>query len=126
MRMVVGVILFSIIVMSVFGVHHFDDLLSPFLWEWMLVYGALIIVIGQILWYKGMKQASSADISMASALTPIAGALFAFLILGEVPNKAQIIGGIVIIVGIAVSLIGELQAERRKIKHERPGSFNGV
>jgi len=126
MRMVVGVILFSIIVMSVFGVHHFDDLLSPFLWEWMLVYGALIIVVGQIMWFKGVKKASSADISMATALTPIAGTLFAYLILGEIPNKAQIIGGIVILIGIAVSLIGELQAERRKVKHERPGSFEGV
>ena len=126
LRMMVGVVLFSIIVMSVFGVHHFDDLFSPFLWGWMIVYGALIIVVGQIMWYKGVKKASSADISMATALTPIAGTLFAYLILGEVPNKAQIIGGIVILFGIGVSLFGELRAKRRKVMHERPGSFEGI
>ncbi|WP_420420673.1 DMT family transporter [Simkania sp.] len=126
LRMMVGVVLFSIIVMSVFGVHHFDDLFSPFLWGWMIVYGALIIVVGQIMWYKGVKKASSADISMATALTPIAGTLFAYLILGEVPNKAQIIGGIVILFGIGVSLFGELRAKRRKVTHERPGSFEGI
>ncbi|MCB1067348.1 MAG: DMT family transporter [Simkania sp.] len=126
LRMIVGVIFFSIIVMSVFGVHHFDELFSPFLWQWMLVYGALIIVVGQITWYKGVKKASSADISMATALTPIAGTLFAYLILGEIPNKAQIIGGIVILIGIGVSLIGEIRAARRKVTHERSGSFEGI
>lgn len=126
MRMVVGVVLFSIIIMSVFGVHHFDDLLSPFLWQWMLVYGAIIIVVGQITWFKGVKSATSADISMATALTPIAGTLFAYLILGEIPNSAQIIGGVVILIGIGISLFGEIREQRRKAQHERPCSFTGI
>ena len=49
----------------------------------MLAYGAIIIVFGQITWFKGIQGASSADISIATALTPIAGTLFAFLILGD-------------------------------------------
>lgn len=126
MRMIVGVILFAIIIMSVFGVHHFNDLFSPFLWQWMLVYGAIIIVIGQITWFKGVKKASSADISMATALTPIAGTLFAYLILREIPNSSQIIGGIIILFGIGISLFGEIREQRRKAKHEQPCSFKGV
>ncbi|MCB1110893.1 MAG: DMT family transporter [Chlamydiia bacterium] len=126
-RMIVGVILFAIIALAVFGPDHFDDLVSPFLWVWMLVYGALIIVFGQITWFKGIKGgASSTDISVATAITPIAGTLFAFLILGEVPNKAQIIGGGIIILGIAISLFGSLRAQRRELKHEKPTSFSGV
>lgn len=126
-RMIVGVILFAIIALLVFGPHHFDDLVSPFLWIWMLVYGALIIVFGQITWFKGIKGgASSTDISVATAITPIAGTLFAFLILGEVPNRGQIIGGCIIILGIAISLFGTVRVQRRAIRHEKPCSFNGV
>ncbi len=126
-RMLAGLILFSIIVLSVFGVHHFDDLFSPFLWVWMIVYGAIIIVFGQITWFKGIKGgASSTDISVATALTPIAGTLFAFIILGEVPNKAQYIGGGIIILGIIISLLGTIREERRKAKFEKPCSFTGV
>ena len=126
MRMIVGVIFFSIVVLSVFGVHHFDDLFSPFLWEWMLIYGAVIIVIGQITWFKGVKKASSTDISMATALTPIAGTFFAFLILREIPDFSQIIGGVVILIGIGISLIGEYRSQKRKAKFEKPSSFSGV
>ena len=126
-RMIAGVILFSIIVLSVFGPHHFDDLFSPFLWVWMLVYGAIIIVFGQITWFKGLRGgATSSDISMATALTPIAGTLFAFIILGEVPNKAQYIGGGIIILGIIISLFGTIHAAKRKAKFEKPSSFSGV
>lgn len=126
-RMIVGVILFAIIALVVFRPHHFDDLVSPFLWIWMLVYDALIIVFGQINCFKGIKGgASSTDTSVATALTPIAGTLFAFLILEEVPNQAQFIGGIIIIIGIAISLFGTIRAQRRAAKYEKPSSFSGV
>lgn len=126
-RMIMGVVLFSIIVLSVFGPHHFNDLFSPYLWGWMIVYGAIIIVLGQITWFKGIKGgASSTDISVATAITPIAGALFAFIILGEVPNRAQYIGGGIIVLGILVSLIGTYRAEKRKAKFEKPCSFKGI
>jgi len=126
-RMIVGVILFAIIALIIFGPHHFDDIFSPFLWIWMLVYGALIIVFGQITWFKGLKGgASSSDISVATALTPIAGTLFAFLILGEIPNKAQIIGGVIIVLGIAISLFGTIRAEKRLAQFDKPSSFSGV
>ncbi|AWF81658.1 EamA family transporter [Microbulbifer sp. A4B17] len=127
-RMLAGVILFSIIVLSVFGPHHFDDLFSPFLWVWMLVYGAIIIVFGQITWFKGLQGgASSADISIATAITPVAGTLFAFLILQEVPNFAQIVGGIIIMAGIGISLLGQYREQKAvDMKYEKPCSFKGV
>lgn len=127
-RMIAGVILFSIIVLSIFGLHHYEDLLSPFLWEWMTVYGAIIIVFGQITWFKGLKGgASSADISVVSAITPIAGTLFAWIILQEIPNLAQIAGGTIIMLGIGVSLIGQYrEQEALKAQHEKPSSFKGI
>ena len=42
----------------------------------------------------------------------MAGVLFAALILGEVPMPAQLIGGGIILVGIAIALWGELRATR--------------
>lgn len=125
-RMIAGVILFSIIVLFAFGPHHFDQLLSPFLWRWMLAYGAIIIVLGQITWFKGLQRATSADISTASALTPIAGTLFAFLLLGETPNFSQILGGVIILLGIAISLFGVYSQQKRQAFHKKPSSFSGV
>lgn len=127
-RMIAGVILFTIIVLSVFGLNHYEDLLSPFLWVWMLIYGAVIIVFGQITWFKGLQGgASSADISIATAITPIAGTLFALLILQEIPNFAQIVGGIIIMAGIGVSLLGQYREQKAlKVQHEKPCSFKGV
>jgi len=127
-RMLAGVILFTIIVLSVFGPNHFNDLLSPFLWVWMLVYGAIIIVFGQITWFKGLQGgASSADISISTALTPIAGTFFAFLILQEIPNFAQTVGGIIIMAGIGISLLGQYREQKAvEMKYEKPCSFKGV
>lgn len=126
-RMLAGLILFTIIVLLVFGPHHFDDLFSPFLWVWMFVYGAIIVVFGQITWFRGIKAgASSTDISIATALTPIVGTLFAYIILGEIPNTAQYIGGGIIILGIFISLYGIIREEQRKAKFEKPSSFTGV
>lgn len=127
-RMIAGVILFAIIVLSVFGLNHFGDLLSPFLWVWMLVYGAIIIVFGQITWFKGLQGgASSADISISTAITPVAGIFFAFLILQEIPNFAQIVGGIIIMAGIGISLLGQYREQKAlKVRQETPCSFKGV
>ena len=128
-RMIAGVILFSIIVLSVFGIDHYGDLLSPFLWGWMIVYGAIIIVCGQITWFKGLQGgASAADISAATAITPVAGIIFAFLILQEVPNRAQIIGGITIMIGILISLFGQYREQKAlpQAQQEKPCSFKGV
>ncbi|MFS1526162.1 DMT family transporter [Microbulbifer sp. 2304DJ12-6] len=127
-RMLAGVILFTIIVLSVFGPNHFNDLLSPFLWVWMLVYGAIIIVFGQITWFKGLQGgASSADISISTAITPVAGIFFAFLILQEIPNFAQIVGGIIIMAGIGISLLGQYREQKAlNVRYETPCSFKGV
>lgn len=127
-RMLAGVILFTIIVLSVFGPNHFNDLLSPFLWVWMLVYGAIIIVFGQITWFKGLQGgASSADISISTAITPVAGTFFAFLILQEIPNFAQTVGGIIIMAGIGISLLGQYREQKAvEMRYEKPCSFKGV
>lgn len=125
-RMLVGSIAFFIIVVGIFGFRHFQDLASPWLWEWMALYGGVIIVLGQIFWYRGIQDTDSGNISVASAFSPIAGILFAFIILGELPKTSQIIGGAIILCGIAVGLWGVLRKGRLERKAEQPASFTGV
>ncbi|MGD1705127.1 DMT family transporter [Dapis sp. BLCC M229] len=92
-----------------YGSSHFMELLSPFLWQWMLVYSAVIVVVGQILWLKGLSKTSSSDASIASAFNPVAGVIAAYLILGEIPTIAHYIGGGIILVGIILSQVGNNQ-----------------
>jgi drug/metabolite transporter (DMT)-like permease len=88
------------------GIFSVQDVASPFLWQWMLVYGGIIVVGGQLAWFTGLKSARSIDISLATSATPIAGVLGAYLILGEQPMTAHYVGGAVLMIGIAVGIVG--------------------
>ena len=132
-RNVVGSIIFLIVVLIMLGPGHFMDLFRPVLWGWMALYGSVIVVGGQLCWFSGIKRVTPADISLAAAFSPIAGVIFAFLILGEIPMTAQIIGGAVILCGIGVGLAGDLKFPQREAKRTRsvkskdkPKAFTGV
>ena len=111
-RSAMGTVVFFIVANYLFGPEHFADLTSPFLWKWMLVYGALIIVSGQIAWDTGVRKSSATDISVSTSFAPLAGVLGALLILGEFPVMAHYIGGGILFVGIAIGLFASLQAKR--------------
>jgi len=106
-RNFLGIFLFAAIVLVYFGPGHFTDLFSPYLWAWTLVYGSLIVVVGQLSWFRGISSVSAAEIALAAAFTPVAGVFFAWLLLGEHPSTGQWIGGIVIMAGVILHLVGE-------------------
>lgn len=112
-RTVIGTIIFCIIVLKLFGIHHFIDIFSPFLWAWMLFYSVVIVVAGQLCFFMGLKKSTASDVSLASSFGPVAGILAAYWILGEVPNLAQYIGGSIIMCGIILNQIG---VARQKVK----------
>ena len=95
-RTAVGTVVFFVAAAYLFGFDHFQDAFSPFLWKWMLVYGAVIIVAGQITWFKGIATTSAPQVSLASTFTPVAGVIFAVLLLGENPDRAVLVGGAII------------------------------
>lgn len=105
-RTAVGTIVFCAIVLNLFGLHHFTDVFSPFLWQWMLFYSTVIVVGGQFCFFTGLKKSTASDVAWASSFGPIAGILAAYLILGEAPNMAQYIGGTIIMCGIILNQIG--------------------
>lgn len=102
-----GFFLFAAIILWHFGAGHFTDIFSPNLWAWTLVYGSLIVVLGQLTWFRGISSVSAADIALAAAFTPVAGVAFAWLLLGEKPSAGQWIGGLVIMIGVLLNLVGE-------------------
>ncbi|MEM6591973.1 MAG: DMT family transporter [Cyanobacteria bacterium P01_C01_bin.73] len=105
-RMAVGTVVFFVAALVLYGPEHFGDVASPFLWQWMLFYSAVIVVGGQLFWFSGLKRSSASEVSLATAFNPIAGVLAAFLLLGEAPTVAQYMGGVVILVGIGLNQVG--------------------
>jgi drug/metabolite transporter (DMT)-like permease len=105
-RTALGTVVFFIFALLLYDRHHFIDAFSPFLWQWMLIYGSVIVVLGQSLWVQGLRTSTVPEVSLASSFTPIAGILSAYWILGEVPTSAQYIGGGIVLVGICLSQIG--------------------
>ncbi|MBD2359429.1 DMT family transporter [Tolypothrix sp. FACHB-123] len=105
-RNTLGTIIFFCIALGLYGKEHFMDVFSPFLWQWMLVYGAFIVVLGQFLWIKGLRTSTVSTASLIGSFTPIIGIIAAFLLLNEVPTQAQYIGGGLILAGIFLSQVG--------------------
>ena len=105
-RNAVGAAFFFSAASYLYGAEHFMDVTSPFLWQWMLVYGGIIIVGGQVFWFTGLKTARSIDVSLATSAAPIAGVIAAYLMLGEHPLAAQYVGGAILVLGIVVGLLG--------------------
>ncbi len=128
-RMIVGTIIFFFVVIMMLGWVHFIDIFSPFLWEWMLVYGGIIIAGGLYLWYTALPTVQPADFSLGNAVAPIAGVAFAWLILGEIPDRGQILGGVFILAGICIGLLDKLShlpKINKMLPFSKTRSFTGL
>jgi drug/metabolite transporter (DMT)-like permease len=77
---------FFIIALQLFGPHHFQDAFQPELLVLIFVYAIVVIVLGQYMWYKGIKSASSESVSGLTMLTPFLTLFFAFILLHETPD----------------------------------------
>ncbi len=101
-----GTIIFFFVALVLYGQNHFSDAFSPFLWKWMLVYGVVIVVLGQSFWLKGTRAVTVSTASLVGSFTPIISVFAAYLVLGEIPTQAQYIGGSLVLVGIFLSQVG--------------------
>ncbi|MBE9138378.1 DMT family transporter [Nodosilinea sp. LEGE 07088] len=106
----IGTIVFFVAVIVLFEPSHFQDAFSPFVWQWMVGYGVIIVAGGQLAWFQGLKTSRTAEIALANSFSPIAGILAAFLILGDAPTMAQYIGGTVVLVGIGLNQWGSMRS----------------
>ena len=111
-RTALGAVFFYIAATYLFGPFHFMDAFSPFLWQWMAVYGAIIVVGGQVLWFTGLPNCRASEVSLATSFSPVFGILFAFALLGEEPGFPELTGGAVILGGIAVAQFGHWRKKK--------------
>nr|WP_216594173.1 DMT family transporter [Synechococcus sp. PCC 6312] len=105
-RTVLGSVIFLFTALYLYGAVHFMDVLSPFLWQWMLFYGAVIVVAGQLLWIWGLESNGIVAASLVASFTPIFGILAAYVFLGETPTSAQYLGGGIIFLGVCLGQMG--------------------
>ncbi|MEM9506118.1 MAG: DMT family transporter [Cyanobacteria bacterium P01_E01_bin.35] len=125
-RTAMGTVVFFSLAVKLYGYGHFEDVFTPILWQWMLLYGAVIVVGGQLAWFKGLQDTNAADVSLASSISPIAGIVGAFLILGEVPTMAHYIGGSVVILGIILNQIGAARQDDSTKGMDEQMGFKGI
>ena len=134
-RNILGTVIFFLLANILYGPNHFAEVLSPFLWEWMIVYAAIIVVTGQLCWLAGLKNATSTELNLANLVSPIAAIVMAYLILGESPTLAQYLGASLLLVGIILAFIGhryEAKVNRKLVNPsprdamEMPIGFRGV
>ncbi len=104
-RNLLGGMIFFGLAIILYGADHFTEAFSAELWLVMMVYAALVVVLGQITWFRAITSLSSGIVSAWSTLTPILGILFAYLLLHEVPDMSQWTAAAVILAGMAISQI---------------------
>ena len=106
-RNFVSAIVFFIIAIILFGFSHFGDTFSGSLWIIMSIYGLIVIVLAQLLWYSALKRLDSKTVGSIGSLSPIFGIAYAYFLNGESPSKVQLSSLIVILLGLLISNIGK-------------------
>lgn len=96
---------FFAIAMHLYGAHHFSEAFQPNLWLLMSIYALVVIVLGQFMWYKGIKSATPDVVSNLTMLTPFLTLAFAFVLLQETPDLYESIAIAVILIGMVVAKI---------------------
>jgi len=107
-----AVIVFFWTAVYLYGFQHFAGVRSAFLWQTMALYGTLFVVLAQLCWFAGMRRVRPAEISLASAFSPLAGIIFALAILGETPTIALAAGGAAILMGVIIGRLGPSVRDR--------------
>ena len=98
-------IAFFVVALFLYGSHHFADAFVGELWILMGIYGLLIIVLGQYMWYEGIKNAQPQLISNLNLSYPFLALLFAYFLLEEIPNQLQQMAIVIILIGMLISRI---------------------
>jgi drug/metabolite transporter (DMT)-like permease len=119
-RLGVGTLFFFIVANVLYGPSHFGEIFSPFLWKWMLVYGGVIIVIGQSFWAKGFRETPVSVSAIVSCFSPIAGMVFAYWILAESPSLGQLFGSAILLLGLLLSTSDAWRLKPQRHKQNLP------
>ncbi|NOS68280.1 MAG: DMT family transporter [Candidatus Peribacteraceae bacterium] len=75
--------------------------LPPFALRWMALY-VVILVVGKLFWYAGLKRLRLVDAVSMLAVAPAFSLVFTMLLLGERPTMLQLTGFILSLAGVAL------------------------
>ncbi|MEO1673325.1 MAG: DMT family transporter, partial [Cyanobacteria bacterium J06631_2] len=111
-RNFISSVFFFIIAMFLFGFSHFMDIFSGQLWFVMSVYGLVVVVLAQLMWYSALKRLDSKTVGSLTSLSPIFSIFYAFVLNGEFPTQVQLSALAVIFVGLLISNLGKKRSRQ--------------
>ncbi|MFN8484726.1 MAG: DMT family transporter [Anaerolineae bacterium] len=76
---------------------------TPVAWGSLLYSAFFAIVVAYIIWYVSVHRVGSARTSVYSNLTPVVALILASVLLGERITAVQLVGGAVVLLGIALT-----------------------
>lgn len=120
-RTAVGTVIYVVLISALQGPQQFQDILAPVLLKWIWAYAVIVFVVGQLTWFIALKYARSGDMALASSFSPVAGVVFAMLLLGEDPGPGLIPGGALILLAICIGQVkAPAWARIRRVWRGRP------
>ncbi len=78
----------------------------PLAWGALLYSAVLAVTVGYTLWYSSVQRVGNARTAIFSNLTPIVATLFAWVTLGDAFTPLQLVGAVIVLVGLFVTRRG--------------------
>lgn len=87
-------------------------------WIYFILLALIPTLLGHTLFNWSLKWLSTSTISMAILFEPVGATVLAYYLLGEQVIATQIIGGLVVIIGISLFLIDERKVKMKQIREK--------
>jgi drug/metabolite transporter (DMT)-like permease len=76
---------------------------------WLLALGVIPQLIGHSSFNYALAYLPATYISLATQVEPIGSAIFAFILFAEMPQPLQIVGSVVILIGVSIATLAPLR-----------------
>jgi drug/metabolite transporter (DMT)-like permease len=84
-------------------------------WPYLLGVGIIATAIAVQAFYAGARRIGPAQASLVSTIEPVYTIVLATLLLGEMLGPVQVVGGILVIVGVVIAQRGEVQRNEARL-----------
>lgn len=87
---------------------------TPTAWGLLILTGTVDVVISRTLYYTALRRLDMSVFSIVLTAAPVAAILWSFLLFGLFPNPRQLVGGVVVLVGVLVVTSAPILARQQK------------